>query len=261
MFRSLWLPGILIMLHMAFGHSSPPLSSQPHTIVKDAAVITAADESSLSKLRKKYADTFKMQGPRTRQIALTFDDAPDPRFTPYILDALKKNHVKATFFVVGYRAEKYPELVKRMVQEGHTVGNHSFGHPNFNKISLKQFQRQIVKTDLAIEKRTGYKPLLIRPPYGEISEAQLRWTRQKGYTVVNWNVDSMDWKGLNKDRILSNVIPATGPGSIILMHAGGGTTSDLRGTIAALPPLIRTLQQKGYTFVTIPQQLDIQAHK
>ncbi|MFB5758840.1 polysaccharide deacetylase family protein [Paenibacillus medicaginis] len=261
MFRSFLLPSILIVLHMAFGHS--PSSSPPQTLkaATDTAVITAADENKLSRLRKKYADTFKMQGPRTRQIALTFDDAPDPRFTPYILDALKQNHIKATFFVVGDKAERYPELVKRMVREGHIVGNHSFNHPNFNKISLRQFQRQTIKTGLAIQKSTGYKPLLIRPPYGEITESQLRWARRSGYTIVNWNVDSMDWKGLDKEQIRRNVLTTTGPGSIILMHAGGGTTSNLTGTIESLPSLIRTLQQKGYIFVTVPQQLDIQAHQ
>lgn len=260
MFRSFLLPGIMIVLHMVFGHpadSSPP---QAPKAAIDTSVISTADENRISKLHKKYADTFKMQGPRTAQIALTFDDAPDPRFTPYILDILKKNHIKATFFVIGDKAKRYPKLVKRMVNEGHIVGNHSFNHPNFNKISLGQFQQQIIKTGLAIQKSIGYTPLLIRPPYGEIRESQLQWLQQNGYTVVNWNVDSNDWRGLSKTQVYYNVVSATRPGSIILMHAGGGTASNLKGTLKSLPSIIKSLQQKGYVFVTIPQQLSIQAH-
>lgn len=222
---------------------------------------TSTKPRTLGDLRKKYADTFKMSGPhsQTRQIALTFDDVPDPRYTPYVLDVLKKHNIKATFFIVGSRARKHPDLVRRIVKEGHVVGNHSFNHPNFAKLSSSQFSQQILRSERIIQGITGLRPKLIRPPYGEITEPQLRWARSSRYKIVNWNVDSMDWKGLSPRQIRNNVVPHTGPGSIILMHAGGGTTTDLHGTIRVLPSMISELEGKGYSFVTLPELLHVPA--
>ena len=155
----------------------------------------------LKDLRKKYPNTFKFQGSHVKQIALTFDDVPDSRFTPKVLDQLKRQGIKATFFVVGHRAKKHPDLLRRIHAEGHIIGNHSYTHPQFKRRSAKQFETEIKRTEKIIEDTIGYRPKLIRPPYGEINEAQLKWAQKNGYCIVNWNVDSLDWKGLNKQQV------------------------------------------------------------
>ncbi|ASA21856.1 polysaccharide deacetylase family protein [Paenibacillus donghaensis] len=216
---------------------------------------------TLSQLLRKYPETIKTRGPRSHSIALTFDDVPDPRFTPQLLDVLKKYRVKATFFVVGSRAEKHPELVRRMIREGHAIGNHSYTHPQFVKLSVNDFRMQIVHTENILQALAGYKPRLIRPPYGEISEQQLRWAKFGGYKLVNWNVDSLDWKGLSKTQVRNNILSKAGKGSIILQHGGGGRGSNLNGTIQALPEVINILRKRGYTFVTVPQLLQVSKNK
>ena len=212
---------------------------------------------TLSQLMKKYPDTFKVRGPRVKKVALTFDDVPDPRFTPQVLDVLKKEGVKATFFAVGDRSKKHPGIVARIKREGHAIGNHSYNHALFTKLSIEEIRNQIERTNRILKSITGQEPRLIRPPYGEINEEQLRWARKNNYKVVNWNVDSLDWKGLSKDEVKHNILSAAGPGAIILLHAGGGVGSNLSGSIQALPEVIAELRNKGYTFVTLPEMLGV----
>lgn len=224
--------------------------------------IAAHSPKSLGELRRKYSETFKFNGPYVKQIALTFDDVPDPRFTPQVLDILQKHGVKATFFVVGHRVQKHPDLLKRIYVEGHSIGNHSYSHPLFKEKSVTEFKKEILMTEEIINHTIGIKPRYIRPPYGEINEDQLKWAKKEGYRIINWNVDSQDWKGLNKEKITQNVLKTVGPGSIILQHAGGGHGSDLTGTIEALPDIIQMLKKQGYRFVTVPELLqDKQPYK
>lgn len=233
---------------------------QPNVCAEPTAV-RLEKPKSLSELRRSYSETFKFKGPEVKQVALTFDDVPDPRFTPQILEALSKQGVRATFFVVGHRAQKHPALLQRIHNEGHVIGNHSYSHPQFGNKSVVQFQKEIERTEQIITELIGYRPRLIRPPYGEITENQVRWAKEHDYKLVNWNVDSLDWKGINKEKVRQNVLSAAGPGSIILMHGGGGTGSNLTGTIEALPVIIQELQAKGYQFVTLPQLLDVSQSK
>ncbi|WP_138493513.1 polysaccharide deacetylase family protein [Paenibacillus pinistramenti] len=218
---------------------------------------------TLAELRRKYADTFKFKGPhaRTKEIALTFDDVPDPRFTPEVLAVLRQKKVKATFFVVGNRARQHPALLRAIQQQGHAIGNHSYDHPLLKKQNMKDFKREILMTEQVIYHITGQKPLLIRPPYGEINEQQVRWARRNGYKIVNWNVDSLDWTGIGRINVERNVLSHVVPGSIVLQHAGGGVTSDLTGTIEALPFIIDELKARGYRFVTLPTMLHTPENK
>ncbi|QSF42581.1 polysaccharide deacetylase family protein [Paenibacillus tianjinensis] len=216
---------------------------------------------TLNQLLKKYPETILTQGPRNRMIALTFDDVPDPRFTPQLLDVLRKYHVKATFFVVGSRAEKHPALIARIVREGHVIGNHSYNHPEFGKIGMNEFRTQIIRTENIISALAGYKPRLIRPPYGDISESQLKWAKARGYKLVNWNVDSLDWRSLPKAQVRNNIVAHAGKGAIILQHGGGGRGSNLQGTIQALPEVITIMRKRGYTFVTVPEMLQLPKNK
>lgn len=215
---------------------------------------------SLADLRAKYRSTFLLNGPSTkREVALTFDDAPDDRFTPKVLDVLKKEGVKATFFVVGNRAEAHPDIVKRMADEGHVIGNHSYDHANLPKLTDDKFREQITKTDNVIRRFTGYTPNLIRPPYGNLSEQQIQWLASQHKKIINWNVDSLDWKGLSAEQVETNVLAQVHPGSIILQHSAGGQGEDLTGTINALPGIISKLRADGVKLVTVPELLNIPA--
>lgn len=217
---------------------------------------------TLSQLVVKYPDTFKLRGSaQEKKVALTFDDGPDTRFTPKVLDALKASQVKATFFVLGVQANAHPDIIRRIVKEGHVIGNHSYSHANLPKLTADKFQSQIISTESVLQGLIGYAPKLIRPPYGAINEEQVRWIADHHYLIVNWNVDSLDWKSLNSDQVLNNIMQQTKPGSIILQHSGGADSQDLSGTVQALGPLISKLKAAGYTFVTVPELLHVAKSK
>lgn len=217
---------------------------------------------SLSELRKKYNGTFILSGPVTeKKVALTFDDGPDEIFTRQVLDVLKQNNVKATFFVIGRRAEAHPELIARMIREGHIVGNHSYNHVDLSKLSISNFEKQIDHTQSILKPMTGYIPKLLRPPYGAVNEQQVRWAMDHGYLIINWNVDSLDWKGLSADKVSHNVLSASRQGAIILQHCGGGEGEDLSGSVKAIPTIIRTLKSQGYELVTLPELLHVSKNK
>ncbi|WP_410511056.1 polysaccharide deacetylase family protein [Paenibacillus sp. BR2-3] len=246
----------------------PPPSSRAVPVSAESFASTLHEKKRLKKksltisqLLRKYPETIKTRGPRIKALALTFDDVPDPRFTPQLLDVLHKYHIKATFFVVGSRAQRYPALVTRMVREGHIIGNHSYNHSQFTRLRMNAYKSQIIHTENIIKPLAGYKPKLIRPPYGDISEAQLRWAKANGYKLINWNVDSLDWRSLSKTQVKANILSQAGRGSIILQHGGGGRGSDLGGSIQALPEVISYMRERGYTFVTVPELLHISPYK
>ncbi|GAA4712669.1 polysaccharide deacetylase family protein [Brevibacillus fulvus] len=231
---------------------TPPLEGGKERTVRSPHPMTLAD------LREKYHSTFLLNGStEKRQMALTFDDAPDANFTPKVLDQLKKAGVHATFFVIGNRAEQHPDLIKRMIQEGHVIGNHSYSHPNLPKLKDPQFQQQIIKTDNIIHSLTGYTPKLVRPPYGNINEQQIKWLASQGKKIVNWNIDSLDWKGLDTKEVSTNILAHAMPGAIVLQHAAGGKGEDLTGTVEALPEVIKKLRADGVELVTVPELLGL----
>ncbi|WP_197255804.1 polysaccharide deacetylase family protein [Paenibacillus dendritiformis] len=213
---------------------------------------------SLAQLRMKYPHIFKLHGSKRglRRVALTFDDVPDNRITPLVLDILRDHNIRATFFLVGSRAKAHPELVRRIVREGHIIGNHSYSHPLMTKLSMPAFEQQVKDAERVIEDIIGYKPRFYRPPFGEINEEQLKWAGDHGYLVVNWDVDSNDWRGLNAKEVYDNVISGVRPGSIVLQHAGGSKQNHyLQGTVKALPSIIKELKKQRYRFVTVPELL------
>lgn len=217
----------------------------------------AAKLNSLSELRQKYADSFIFRGSGAKQqIALTFDDAPDTRYTPQVLDILKKHNVKATFFVIGKLAEKHPDMVKRIVREGHVLGNHTYNHAQLKKLPMDKFIEDIEKSEAALSPLAGYTPRLIRPPYGAVTDDELAWLKEEGYLTVNWNIDPEDWRGVSGEQVLKRSMEGAKPGAIILMHCATGPDGSLQGTIDALPELISGLRAKGYELVTLPQLLE-----
>lgn len=192
---------------------------------------------------------------RVRWVALTFDDGPDARFTPAILNTLRYYGVKATFFLTGQRAEAHPEIVRRIAAEGHEIGNHSYNHPKLVDLPPWKVRDQLARTHQILRRLTLKPVRLFRSPYGAVNPQILLDAQRLGYRTAHWSVDSQDWRSLPQDKVLANILPNVRPGSVILQHSAGGTGEDLTGTVRALGPLIRTLRLRGYRFVTVSEMM------
>lgn len=181
-------------------------------------------------------------------IAMTFDDGPSAALTPKLLDLLAARHIKATFFVIGENVAEHPEIVARAAREGHEIGNHSWSHPNFGKMSDEGVRRQLQQTDDAIKSATSKRPALMRPPYGSITAHEKRWIHDEfGYDIILWDVDPYDWKRPGPAVVRSRILKETRPGSIVLSH-------DIHpGTIEAMPSTFDELEAKGFKFVTVSE--------
>jgi peptidoglycan/xylan/chitin deacetylase (PgdA/CDA1 family) len=181
---------------------------------------------------------------------MTFDDGPSGPNTPRLLDLAAKDHIKLTFFLIGENAAHYPQLVQRELAEGHEVGNHSYTHPDLAKMSDDAVRAEIQKTQDAIIAASGYRPILMRPPYGAMTPKQRLWVSHDfGFKIILWDVDPLDWKRPGPDVVASRIIAATRPGSIILSH-------DIHSqTVDAMPKVFDTLLAKGYKFVTVSELL------
>jgi peptidoglycan/xylan/chitin deacetylase (PgdA/CDA1 family) len=191
-----------------------------------------------------------------RVVALTFDDGPSALYTPQILDILKKNGVHATFFVIGENVEKYPALVKREVDEGNCVGNHTWSHPlNAPLESKKHLVTQILRTDSAVFNAAGVHTSLLRPPHGWESPWMVRNAEALGYNVVTWTVDPKDWRHPSANVIIKRVERANGKSAIVLLHDGLGLRPNPKqgNTLKALQEIIDDFKSRGYAFVTIEQ--------
>lgn len=190
---------------------------------------------------EKYKTYIKK---RTRKaVALTFDDGPSPKTTPVALDLLKKYNAKGTFFMVGHAVEGNEDIIKRVIAEGHQIGNHSWDHPVLTKISLEKAKSQINDTTAALKKASGLDVHIMRPPYGAINGAIQAAVDQ---SFILWDVDTLDWKNRNTASIMKEVRKAQA-GSIILMHDIHQTTID------ALPLILQYLTEQGFEMVTIEE--------
>lgn len=187
------------------------------------------------------------------EIALTFDDGPQPPYTGQVLDILARYGVPATFFCTGMYAAAWPEYLVRMRDEGHTVANHTWSHPFLFELSRPQLTEQLDRTNDAIAAATGEAaPTLFRPPYGSRTAEVLRWLAESGLTTVLWDVAPDDWQLPGADTIAARVLGEARPGSIVLLHDSGGDRSQ---TVAALVPIIEGLLGQGYTFVSVNRLL------
>ena len=193
---------------------------------------------------------------KQKVVALTFDDGPWPETTNHILYVLKKHKIKATFFVLGKNAQNYPAYLKQIVLHGHAIGNHSWNHP-YSYQNEAAAARQIENTAALINKLTGVKTSIFRPPGGFLNNGLVNYAKKKNYGIVMWSADSQDYRG-SKKSILKNLLQKTKSGGILLMHDGGG---DRWNTLVALPYLIIELKKQGYEFVTVPELLKIKAQE
>jgi peptidoglycan/xylan/chitin deacetylase (PgdA/CDA1 family) len=189
---------------------------------------------------------------RLPEVALTFDDGPNPYYTPQILAILNHYNVKATFFDVGYLVKTYPDIVRREFKAGHTVANHSWSHPLLTSLSARAVYNQLVQTSDVIQAVTGVRPSFFRPPYGSYNSLVTSVAKSLGLSTIIWNDEARDWSLPGVDTIISRILNLTGNGVIILLHDGGGFRQQ---TVAALPYIITNLRSRGYTFVTIKQMV------
>ena len=185
-------------------------------------------------------------GPRDRDVvALTFDDGPGS-YTEAFADVLREKHVDATFFEIGQEIAGREETMRRLLREGDEIGNHTMHHQSYPGYA------EIAPTSDLIESATHFRPCLFRPPDGAVDPAVVDAAARAGMTTVTWDVDPSDWSNPGSDAVYSRVVGAVQPGSIVVMHDGGGTRAD---TLAALPRIIDTLRRRGYRFATVTELL------
>ncbi len=183
-------------------------------------------------------------------VAMTFDDGPHPENTPRLLDMLKARNIKATFYVIGNNVNLYPGVLRRTVQEGHEIGNHTQTHRLLSKLSDTEVRSELTRCKDAIGRVTGIQPRTMRPPYGGLNQRQRVWVNEEfGYPTVLWSVDPLDWKKPGAGVITSRILAGASAGGIILAH-------DLHAqTIDAMPSTLDGLIRRGFKFVTVSQLL------
>ena len=183
-----------------------------------------------------------------KYVALTFDDGPSPRCTPRLLDGLAECGARATFFVVGCQTVKDPDIVRRIAAEGHQVGNHSYDHPQMDSLTCAQALDDLQKNDDLLRALLGEGDYWVRPPYGLCTD---REASALSVPLVNWSVDTEDWKSKDADRILDIIYRQTGDGDIILLH------DRYQNTVDAVLRAVPHLQEQGYVFVTVEELLTL----
>ncbi|NLZ93097.1 MAG: polysaccharide deacetylase family protein [Firmicutes bacterium] len=190
-----------------------------------------------------YVDTTE------KKIAISFDASWGAEFTPKILEILRENELKTTFFLTGFWIDKYPELVKQIAEEGHELGNHTATHPHLNTLDKAAIKKELTSVHNSLKELTGQNVTLFRPPFGEYSNKVIEACTEFGYQCIQWSVDSLDWKEISKADIVKRVTGQLHPGAIVLFHNNGRYTAD------ALPEIISFAKENGYEIVQISQLL------
>lgn len=230
-----------------------PSTGIRETVVDPATGLITAE--TVSRFPTGYG--ISRWGYRPKTVVLSFDDGPDPLYTPRILDVLKRYGIRGSFFIVGMNAQAYPDLLRRIYDEGHEIGSHTFTHPNMSNVSPLQTTFELNATDRLLETVIGHDTVLFRPPYAEDMEPQtpeqvapLMRTSRMGYYTVGMNIDPLDWMNPGVDRIVQQVLDGArrGDGNVVLLHDSGG---DREQTVEALPRIIEGLKAQGFRFATV----------
>ncbi|MCC1492363.1 polysaccharide deacetylase family protein [Cognatishimia sp. F0-27] len=212
-------------------HAAPRIALPSDVAQRDAATVTAI---------------------RTRSpvVAMTFDDGPHPKLTPILLDMLRARNMRATFYLIGNRVVKWPDIVRRIADEGHEIGNHSWSHPDLSRQSESRVIQEIDRTSDAIFRVTGRPPVTFRPPYGAFSRRQrLMLYEQRNLPTILWSVDPQDWRRPGASVVASRILKGSRPGAIILSH-------DIQsGTVNAMPRTLDGLAARGLKFGTMSQMM------
>ena len=214
-----------------------------------AAVLVVFSTFSVS---TEDTNVFMKNSSAKGKVALTFDDGPHPRYTPAILDILEEYGIKATFFVIGRNVENYPEAFKTLLASDCEIGNHTYTHGNVGIMSGEEISRELEKTEQAIARISPFRPYLFRPPEGACGSEIERVSRERGYDIVLWSIDTLDWAHTPSETIAKKILANIGDGDIILMHdyVSRGNT-----TLGALRLIIPELLARGYEFVTVSELL------
>ena len=216
-------------------------------ILRTAALLAAAIllcVPGIVEYRTKAVAVNSME--ENKKIALTFDDGPHPYYTEQLLDGLKERDVKATFFVLGKHAEQYPELVERMNDEGHLIGNHTYSHMQLSQRNSEAFKEELIKTNELLEGLTGQEVQYVRPPYGTWDK---KFEKELNMFPVLWNIDTLDWSSKNVAGIVQKVRSKAKDNGIILMH------DEYMTTVTAALQIVDELKEEGYEFVTVEELL------
>lgn len=182
-----------------------------------------------------------------KTIAISFDAAWGDEFTQEILDILKKEDIKTTFFLVGMWVDKYPEQVQAIADAGHEIGNHSSSHPDMTKLDKNKMKEELSTTNEKISKYKELDTFLFRPPFGAYNNELIKTVEELGGYTIQWDVDSLDWKNEGAEQIVNRVVSNVKPGSIVLFH------NNAEYTTQALPTIIKELKEQGYTIVPISE--------
>ena len=234
---SKWKIGIIAVLLFSFAYVS---------------YSTFASEKGRSYYEKKGYILWDIKTDE-KVIALTFDDGPHSTFTPRVLDLLAEYDAKATFFVFGQYAKKFPEIILRTDAEGHEIANHTYTHPYSS--SPEELEHELKQTDDVLYDITGIYPALYRPVGGSYTDGTINTAVENGFKVVmwSWHQDTEDWKRPGVDQIVSKVLKGAKPGDIVLFHDAGGDRSQ---TVKALEEILPALKKEGYEFVTVSDLLN-----
>lgn len=252
-----FLIGILILLlepNGLFHVESTPVSveiSQTSIDISSSQEIPISAEP-LEQIKKDLTSITEIRhgDPTQALIALTFDDGFEPEDSLRMLDILREKTVKATFFLKGNWIEEHKDITQRIIDDGHEMGNHSYDHPDFAKISIKKARQAILKQEEILIKQHSYSPKpYFRFPYGSRTPAMLQLIKEHGYISVMWDIDTLDWLK-DPEYIESEALNNAHNGAIILMHLGKKTTAQV------LPRIIDGLREKGFTLVTVSQLIN-----
>jgi peptidoglycan-N-acetylglucosamine deacetylase len=229
--------------------AAAPATPAPATPAPPAAYTLPADASAPPPTGSPKI-TFSQCHVEGPYVAMTFDDGPHGANTPRLLDMLRQRKIHATFYMVGQCVAEFPDIVKKIVADGHEVANHSWSHPQLSSMGEGNVREQIQKTHDAIIAACGVAPKTMRPPYGAFTARQRTWAYSEwGYRCILWDVDPLDWKVRNAEHVKNEILKQTVPGSIILSH-------DIhKSTIDAMPETLDGLLAKGFKFVTVSELL------
>ncbi|MBB4824207.1 peptidoglycan/xylan/chitin deacetylase (PgdA/CDA1 family) [Sporosarcina luteola] len=232
-----------ILMKAYQSEDAPPVKSEEQ-ILKKPEKSSDQEENSEDNQKPEEQKTSNAEKTTSKRIALTFDDGPEPKVTPQILEILKRHNAKATFFMLGSRVEYYPDVAASVQQAGHELGNHTWNHPNLVKLQSARVMIEIQKTSNIIEQVTGQKATAFRPPYGAVNQ---RIRGLSDMPIVLWDVDTLDWQHHDPQKILEKVKQQAKDGSIILMHDIHQSTAD------GLDDVLTYLENEGYSFVTVSE--------
>jgi len=222
-----------------------------------AALTSVAGYHTMGPTSQLYGRNFTGLARGTRQLALTYDDGPNDPYTGHLLDVLAKHDVRATFFLIGRYVAQRPEIVRRHVEFGNAIGNHTWDHPNLIFSTPHSLRSELGRTSQAIADACGLRPKLFRPPFGGRRPGVLQAARAMDMTPIMWNVTCYDWKPTTSAAVEQNAQRQIRGGDVILMHDGGhkGFGADRSHSVTATDHLIRKYKDEGYTFVTVPEML------